>query len=268
METLKYFMISTHFPPNHLGGDAVFVEYLAKELGRRGHEVHVIHDPDVFRVIRQKRERAEVDIDDSIVRHRIGPGSGAIGLARKLSLGTPAKILAALNSTTRDVGPDVVHWHNTTGIIGTPIDLPAIVSLYTAHDYYSVCPRSNLLKPNGSICSRPRMCLICNARWRKPPQLWRIGRRRVLRFPEPLQVLSPSDYVASRLREDGIRRIRTLRNFVPDPGQHISVEEPDGNAILYLGMMEWHKGPDTLLNAFHNRRHEQRFVLNMVGDGP
>ena len=74
--------------------------------------------------------------------------------------------------------------------------------------------------------------------------------------------------MASRLREDGISNVRTLRNFVPDPSPGKAMEQQDDGAIIYLGMMERHKGPETLLNAFYRTRNDHGFVLNMVGDGP
>ena len=43
METAKILMVSTFYPPYHLGGDAIHVKYLADELSKAGHEVHVIH---------------------------------------------------------------------------------------------------------------------------------------------------------------------------------------------------------------------------------
>ena len=43
METMKILMVSTFYPPYHLGGDAVHVKYLADELTKAGHEVHIIH---------------------------------------------------------------------------------------------------------------------------------------------------------------------------------------------------------------------------------
>ena len=41
METLRFLMVSTFYPPYHLGGDAVHVQYLAEALAERGHEVPV-----------------------------------------------------------------------------------------------------------------------------------------------------------------------------------------------------------------------------------
>ena len=41
METERIVMTSTFYPPYHLGGDAMHVKYLADELTRLGHEVHV-----------------------------------------------------------------------------------------------------------------------------------------------------------------------------------------------------------------------------------
>ena len=48
MDTLKFLLTSTFYPPYHLGGDAVHVSYLAEELVKRGHEVHVLHSLDAY----------------------------------------------------------------------------------------------------------------------------------------------------------------------------------------------------------------------------
>ncbi|MDD1767335.1 MAG: glycosyltransferase, partial [Methanomassiliicoccales archaeon] len=51
-ETRTVIMTSTFYPPFHIGGDAVHVKYLAEELVRRGHEVHVLHSVDAYRLKR------------------------------------------------------------------------------------------------------------------------------------------------------------------------------------------------------------------------
>ncbi len=50
METLKFLMVTTFYPPHHLGGDAVHVRYLAEAIAERGHEVHVEFSPAAARL--------------------------------------------------------------------------------------------------------------------------------------------------------------------------------------------------------------------------
>ena len=53
METLRFLLVSTFYPPYHLGGDAVHVQYLAEALAAQGHEVHIEHSPAAYRVKRR-----------------------------------------------------------------------------------------------------------------------------------------------------------------------------------------------------------------------
>ena len=52
MDSLKFLMTCSFYPPYHVGGDATHVEYLAKELAKRGHEVHVFHSLDAYKIKR------------------------------------------------------------------------------------------------------------------------------------------------------------------------------------------------------------------------
>ena len=61
-------MASTFYPPYHLGGDAVHVRYLAEELVRRGHEVHVVHSLDAFAL--KPGEGAEASFGPTFTRTR------------------------------------------------------------------------------------------------------------------------------------------------------------------------------------------------------
>ena len=36
METLKFVMVTTHYPPQHVGGDAMMVKHISDELTKRG----------------------------------------------------------------------------------------------------------------------------------------------------------------------------------------------------------------------------------------
>lgn len=268
METLKFLMVSTHFPPEHLGGDAVFVEYLSNELLKRGHEVHVFHSPATYRLLRGKqRKNTDRRRPDGLTTHPYASATGRADPLLALSLGLWGRATSGLLELEKKIGPDVVHWHNTRGFIGRPFPFEGKISLYTTHDYTPVCPRSNLLKPDISLCDDPRFCTICCMRWRRPPQLWRTGGRRVLRYDDGLKILCPSEFMAARLRSEGVPVHKVMRLFVPDLGGDFRRDQATGDTIVYLGLMEKHKGIETLLDAFLRTMDQQGFRLHMIGEG-
>lgn len=269
METLKFLMVSTHFPPYQMGGDAIFVGYLSEELARRGHEVHVAYNPSVYRILRGELPKGhEKNPTSSVVRHECSPVAPRLSLATSLMFGIDSRARRWLKSLESRFSFDVVHWHNTKGFISRPFAVGGAVSLYTAHDYNAICPRSNLIRPGDRVCELPELCQTCLLRWRKPPQLWRVGSWRVLRFPEGFKILCPSEYIAKRLRDDGAPVHRVLRGFVPDPGRALSEVTDREDTILFVGILERRKGPQTLLQAFIDSGREQGFKLALVGEGP
>ena len=68
METLRFLMVSTCYPPYHLGGDAVHVQYLAEALAEPG------------KAIRRIRDVAEGALDSVLARvDPAGVDEGALG---------------------------------------------------------------------------------------------------------------------------------------------------------------------------------------------
>jgi len=267
METLKFLMVSTHFPPHHLGGDAQFVEYLSRELIERGHEVHVFYNPAAYRLLRGKAASDRAMPKDDINRHLYSSSAGRVEPLLALSIGMWRRAAQKLLELSADLRPDVVHWHNPRGFIGKPFPITGSICLYTNHDYTPVCPRSNLMRPGMVPCDDPRLCSVCCMRWLKPPQIWRTGGRRVLRFPEDLRLLSPSEFMARRLRSEGVSVHAVLRGFVPDLGRRLPLSDGAGDSIIYLGLMEPHKGVRTLLDAFIGSKDSHDFELYLIGEG-
>jgi glycosyltransferase involved in cell wall biosynthesis len=269
METLRFLMVSTHFPPYKMGGDANLVGYLAEELVRRGHEVHVAYNPSVYRILRGALPQGRNDaVPKDVTIHEFVPFAARPNLLLALTFGMDSRAKNWLESIANRSRFDVVHWHNTKGFVARPLAIGGSQSLYTAHDYYSVCPRSNLIRPGDKMCMNPEFCQFCLARWKKPPQLWRIGGRRVLRLPEGFKILCPSEYIANRLRTDGIDTHCVLRNFVPDPGESSSGIAARDDTIVFVGILERRKGPQTLLQAFIESKDDQHFKLVIAGEGP
>ena len=267
METLRFLMVSTYYPPLSLGGDAYFVKYLSEELVRNGHEVHVFYNPSAYNVMRAGRTPAKDNEEDFVVRHEHACRHPELDMLSSLIIGHDGNSLRGFETAHKEVKPDVVHWHNTRGFIGRPPPTRDAVTLATAHDYYMVCPRSNLLRPNMSACREARFCSMCSLRWKKPPQLWRFGRRRTLRPRGNVSIISPSKFLASRLTADGVDVQWILNNFVPDAGARTHNRSSDGGIIVYLGMLELHKGVMTLVRSFINTKEDQGFTLILVGDG-
>ena len=49
---MKICLVTTFFGAHSFGGDAAYVDRLARALLRRGHEVHVFHCADAFNIVR------------------------------------------------------------------------------------------------------------------------------------------------------------------------------------------------------------------------
>ena len=47
---MRFCMITTFYPPYHFGGDAIFVQALARALMKEGHEVEVVYCEDSYRL--------------------------------------------------------------------------------------------------------------------------------------------------------------------------------------------------------------------------
>lgn len=267
METLKFLQVSTHFPPTHLGGDAKFVENLSNELARAGHEVHVLHNPSVFRYVRKRDSVDHVTTNPSGVHmHVPHTGTSKLDLLVSLGFGNSASTKRLFEDVLKDVKPDVVHWHNTKGFIASPLPSGQSQSLFTAHDYFVVCPRYCLLRPGYGVCESPLLCQTCLIGWKKIPELWRIGGRRVVRLPKDTIVITPSDFAGRRLEQDGVKVHHVLRNFALDSLREMGNTRAE-KSLLYVGLLEKQKGVLTLVDAFTKSCSEHGFDLWMLGEG-
>ncbi|MEW5748717.1 MAG: glycosyltransferase [Candidatus Thermoplasmatota archaeon] len=244
----------------------MMVKYLSDELMRRGHEVAVFSNPSIYRLLKSAEPKKDDRTDaPSIHACEYSPLSGRLELFADYFLGLSDRASKHLRTLVRDYRPDVVHWHNTKGFMSTPVRVDGPISLYTAHDYYAFCPRTNLITPNSISCLSPAYCQLCLLRWHKLPQPWRCGGRRVLRLPSDTRVIAPSQYMATRLEAEGIKSPRVIRNFVLDRG--IVSGPTHRDSMTYLGVLEPHKGLGTLMDAFMKSASSHDFNLNIIGQG-
>ncbi len=257
METLRFLMVTSFYPPYHLGGDAVHVQYLAEALASRGHEVHVEFSPAAYRMKRRGPPPAR-DPDRGVRLHPIPSPWGRAQPAAAYLLGRSRSVSRFHADLVREVRPDAVHLHNIS-LLGPGLLRSAAgpLTLYTAHDYWLRCPRSDLLKNGRRPCESPS-CVSCCLVSARPPQVWRYlegGRG-------PWSVdfaIAPSRFMARAVGPVLGCPMLCMPNFAPDPNVAGSVAEP-GDYYLFVGALEPHKGVDRLAEAARRSGFRVRFV--------
>ena len=159
---MKIAQVIHAFPPSSRAGSENYVEALASELKRR-HEVVVFH-----RVAEPGRPEYEVregrsgdipvvklnrcfsDLDDFSGTYRSDESAAAFG------------------SFLDREAPDVVHFHHLTCLSTTSVGeakrrgIPVVLTL---HDFWILCPRSQLVRRDQSLCERHTAtdCVNCMA---------------------------------------------------------------------------------------------------------
>lgn len=182
------------FPPNYFTGTEQYVHAVGREMQRRGHDVDVFClDPAFGEATGPWRESREV-VDGLPVRRinfwmMLGRDWGRMEYRHPLMAETFAEHL-------RERRPDVVHSFHLRHVGADLIDRVVeqrrrlVVSLM---DFWFLCPRVILMKPDGSACDGPpdqgKGCLPCHA-----AELW-----------QQLQQ-SPVGDEAQRLAEAGLSR--------------------------------------------------------------
>jgi glycosyltransferase involved in cell wall biosynthesis len=248
MESLRFVFTTSFYPPYHLGGDAVHVFYLANALAAKGHEVHVLHSYDAYRLKRREKSSIVTPNDDVIV-HTLKHPLGRIGPVKTYISGRSKYFEIEYHNLINEVKPDVVHHHNIS-LLGHTLfqKIKPYHQLYTAHDYWLICQRNNLMS-NGDIC-QTRNCFSCAFRSKRPPQFW----RNKIDTSSIDCIISPSQFLATHFKE--IKNdVKVMHNFVPDPPREI-MDSGYKDFYLFLGILEPHKGVQSLVQAFSKSKNK------------
>jgi glycosyltransferase involved in cell wall biosynthesis len=263
---MRFCMVTTYYPPFHFGGDAIFVQALARALTAEGHLVEVVHCTDAFR-LRQKDTPDESGSDDGITVHHLRSPLGFLSPLITQQTGQPGLKVRELRAIfDRDF--DVVNFHNIS-LVGGPGVLRmsrARVNLYTLHEHWLLCPAHIFWKNLKQACDAPQ-CIRCCFRSGIPLQLWRYTGliERSLKNVDAL--LSPSEYTAERHRAirpiPPIHVLPTFSRLIPDVPSK-APPPPKRPCFLYVGRMTASKGIASLLEEFAGLRD---YDLLMVGDG-
>ena len=261
METLRFLMVTTFYPPYHLGGDAVHVQYLAEALAERGHEVHVEFSPAAALV--KGVGSPDSEPDGGVHLHPIPSPLGGMQPLSAYLRGQSRGVSRFHNHLVEDIKPDVIHHHNIS-LLGRGVvsEGRAHRTFYTAHDYWLRCPRSDLFKYGRYPCDAPT-CGRCALVSRRLPQLWRYGEGwKGLKGLD--WAIAPSEFMRTAIEGEVACPLVTIPNFAPDSNPEVRTFPPD-DYYLYVGVYERHKGLLELISAIAEAGVDTRFVF--VGRG-
>ncbi len=267
METLTFLLTTSFYPPYHVGGACVHVKYLAEELARRGHNVHVVHSLDAYKIKRGNNLPAWPKKEfDNLHIHSLSSPAGKINPLSVYLSGSSLYNKVKFEGILKKVKPDVVHHHNIS-LLGYDVfrNQRNYLSLYTAHDYWLICPTSNLLKDKKIICTQ-KSCFACAIRSKRPPQFWRVFSPFKNKIKNIDLMIYPCNYISRRLSQEIDIKSVVIPNFVPIPPKNI-VASKDKPYFLFVGMLEVHKGILKLIQLFKEVSSKIDANLIIVGNG-
>lgn len=198
-----------------------------------------------------------------MVTHRIKTWHNRSAYTAYLT-GNSAPVTKEFRRLIKGINPDVVHHHNIS-LLGYGIlkKQKNYLNLYTAHDYWLMCQRNDLMKNNLAVCESPS-CFSCSLKSRRPWQLW----RHQPSFKQALRdidlFIAPSDYLKGQILKQVPLKAVTLPNFVAAPPSSLA---PSGFSgfFLYASVLEAHKGILQLLKLFEENSWSRKLVI--VGNG-
>ena len=162
-EPLSLLYVVHGFPPDTWAGTEIYTQNIALEMQRRGHSVTVL-----TRVALDEEDpRDDFSIEESefqglrVLRwtHRLEHRSIADSYS---NAGAEAAFRRLL--TREDF--DLVHFqhliHSSAGLVGVAKEF-ALPTVITCHDYWGLCARVQLIRPDGEICesNQGAGCFLC-----------------------------------------------------------------------------------------------------------
>jgi glycosyltransferase involved in cell wall biosynthesis len=265
---LRICMVTTFYPPYHFGGDGVFVYRLTQALAEQGHQVDVIHSVDAYRLQHPSEPEVAFTHHANVRRYPLASTRPGVSALAAHQLGRPAFYARQLRAILHGQPYDVIHYHNVS-LLGGPgvLRFGRAVKLYTAHEYWLICPTHVLFAFDREACTT-RHCLACTLHSRRPPQLWRYTAllKRCARQVDTF--LMPSQFALEQHQAAGLSRPMVhLSHFVPQPGTESRPCDLSASArpyFLFVGRLEKLKGVQDLLRLFEGYREAE---LKIVGTG-
>jgi glycosyltransferase involved in cell wall biosynthesis len=269
---LKVLIVSNMFPPEVIGGAEIVAHRQALALKARGAEVTVLAGglprPDF-----PSDSFVQEDVDGLPV-YRLSLRS--MDTDANFHSTSAAGRLQSILSTRQ---PDVVHFHNVTGLGANLIPTArqfGARTVVTLHDHWGFCFKNTRLRNDGQVCQAFEECAACTPsvavpgggavpmRLRRDYVSWCLAQADLL--------LSPSEYLAEAYAKGGFAKPSVLSNGVPCAQIPVAPKRPTQElefaAFGYLGE---HKGLLVLLRAAERLAADPdlagRWTLTIAGQG-
>ena len=264
---MRVLQVVHQFLPKYVGGTEVYVADLSRRLRERGHHIALFAGADLAG--QSSWEGMELSTVPGGLRGRRGPA--AIFLT---TFGNP-QAESAFGDVLHRFQPDVVHFHHLLGLSTRLVRLAkaqGVPTCYTLHDYWFVCPTTQLVDHKGDLCRGPVAgvnCGLCaahrlgSAAWvgAMPlmAPLFSLRQRRVRRALAGVDaLLAPSRFLADIAVRAGLpgEKIAVVDFGVALPEAAAAPWQPrPGDAplrVTYLGAIAWSKGVHVLVDACRN----------------
>ncbi len=313
---LKVLYVVHGFPPDTWAGTEVYTLNIAREIARRGHEVCVLaRAPAPARSAAEGHQNRSGSgdssgvpdftlLDDSFDGLRVLRMVNRLEHRRLRDSYEDPRAEAAFRRVLERERPDVVHFqhliHLSAGLTHVARE-EGIPTLLTIHDYWALCARVQLIRPDGVRCEENQGagCFLCvKERWlERIPTAKKAGH--VLGHAAELvanlagkdefgEMMERHDFVTSAYQAADllISPSRFLRKKHIDTAgfdahslvwsdngmrtDHVRAvdkrPDPEGRVRFgFVGSLVWYKGGDVMLKAMR-RLAGARAVLNVFGD--
>jgi glycosyltransferase involved in cell wall biosynthesis len=264
---MRLLLVNKLYPPDAAGGAEAVTRSLALAHRRRGIDVTVATTTAGAAIVEDEVEQIPVvrlPLQNFFWHHESARRSSLARLAWHARDAQNRAMGRALGKLIARLRPHVVAFHNLAGFSSaawTAARAAGLPAVQVLHDYYHLCPRSQLYA-RGRRCER--RCVEC--------KLFRIGRRAQSNQLQAVVGVSGAVLEAHVARGlfggSGLRTV--IHNAVAPPPLMAAGPRADGGARVfgYLGWLgEW-KGLVPLLDAFEAARaQEPSLRLRVAGRG-
>ncbi|MEM9381764.1 MAG: glycosyltransferase [Planctomycetota bacterium] len=158
---LRLLYVVHGFPPETWAGTEIYTLNLAKEMQRRGHTVTVL-----------TRSPAHGDEPEFSVREDEFEGLRVLRMTHRLEHGSLRESFlkdgpeTVFRRVLHEFEPDLVHFqhliHSSAGLVEIA-RARGMATVVTCHDYWALCPRVQMIRPDGRICpsNMGSGCFLC-----------------------------------------------------------------------------------------------------------
>lgn len=267
----RILICSNYYPPNFVGGAELIAHRQANEMLRQGKKVLIFAGEHSDRPRYSVRADRHEDVD--IIRISLAAedyDSNYVNFQHH-------EVDALFEATLEQFQPDVVHFHNLTGLSVGMIQIAKgrnIRTAITLHDHWGFCYRNTIINYRSEVCQDYNRCAECMStipdgsrnipiRMRHDYLMWR--------FQGVDAFISPSEYLAKTYVEAGfpIEKMFVLWNGI-DIARFAAIQKSYGEGRIrftYVGHLGAHKGVGLILEAAALLGARGRITINIIGRG-